>query len=308
MFQLIGKTNIDFIGKRKLFFILSLVLTALGILAFTMAWLGKANMGIDFAGGVMMTGHFEQPVQIDDLRSAISTTIPDVQITDLKDFKFDNAFIIKTKNPSTEAEARQRVDQLEAAIAARFSGNKFTVVEEHVIGPAVGESLRKDARWAILISLLGVLGYIAARFDFRSGIAATISNFHSVLAVMGLFYVMNLEFDLLFVTALLTLAGYSLSDTVVVYDRIRENLRKFRAKSEFAYAINLAINETLSRTLNTLVTFMIVVVTLFIFGGEVLRNFSLAMIVGVLLGSYSSIFVAAPIIVEWEARSPKRFK
>lgn len=308
MFQLIGPTKIDFIGKRRMFFILSLVLTVLGIVAFVMASLGKANMGIDFAGGVMVTGHFDQPVQIDALRSAISAQIPDIQITDLKDFSHPNAFILKTKNPESEEAARTLVDNLEATIKSTFAGNPFTVVEEHVIGPSVGESLRKDARWAILISLIGVLGYIAARFDFRAGIAATISNFHSVLAVMGIFYVLNLEFDLLFVTALLTLAGYSLSDTVVVYDRIRENLRKYRAKSEFAHAINLSINETLSRTLNTLMTFMIVVVTLFIFGGEVLRNFSLAMILGVILGSYSSIFVAAPIIVEWEARSPKRFK
>ena len=139
-------------------------------------------------------------------------------------------------------------------------------------------------------------------------IAATIATFHDVLAVMGILYVLNLEFDLLTVTALLTLAGYSLTDTVVVFDRIRENLKKFRTKGEFTDCVNMSINEVLSRTFNTSITVLFVVGTLFFFGGEVLRNFALALILGVAVGTYSSIFVASPIVVEWEARSPKRFK
>lgn len=308
MFQLIGKTNIDFIGKRRKFFILSAILTGLGLLALVMVFLGRANMGIDFAGGVMIQGYFEQPVTTDQVRSVVTGQVPDAQITEVEDFTKPNSFIIKAKRPESEGEAQQRSNEIVKALEDAFPGNAFTRVSEHVIGPAVGESLREDARWAIFISLLGVLGYIAARFDFRSGVAATVSNFHSVLAVMGIFYVLGIEFDLLFVTALLTLAGYSLSDTVVVYDRIRENLKQYRSKGQFANAINVSINETLSRTLNTLMTFMIVVVTLFIFGGEVLQSFALAMILGVIIGSYSSIFVAAPILVEWEARSPRRFK
>jgi preprotein translocase SecF subunit len=135
-----------------------------------------------------------------------------------------------------------------------------------------------------------------------------LATFHDVLAVIGIFWVFGLEFDLLFVTALLTLAGYSLTDTVVVFDRIRENFKKFRAKADFIKSINSSINETLSRTLNTSMTVMLVVVVLYFFGGEVLRNFSLAMILGILVGTYSSIFVASPILVEWEAISPRRTK
>lgn len=308
MLNIIGKTSVDFIGKRKYAFALSAIMTVLGILATIMVMTGSANMGIDFAGGVMVQGHFDKPVQIEQLRAAMSAQYSDVVINEVRDFTQPNAYIIKTKRPADEAEAKNRLAQITSLIETSFPGNTFTRVSEHVIGPAVGESLRKDAVWATVISLICILIYIAIRFDFRAGVAATIATFHDVLAVMGIFWVLGLEFDLLFVTALLTLAGYSLTDTVVVYDRIRENLRKFRGRAEFVPAVNMSINEVLSRTINTSMTVLVVVVTLFFFGGEVLRNFSLAMIIGVLVGTYSSWFVASPIIVEWEARAPKRFK
>ncbi len=158
-----------------------------------------------------------------------------------------------------------------------------------------------------MLSILGIMVYIWFRFDFRSGVAATVAMIHDVLAVLGIFYLLGLEFDLLVLSALLTLAGYSLTDKVVVYDRIRENLRKFRTRAEFIPCINRSINETLSRTINTSTTVIVVVVMVFI-GGETLRNFALALVLGVIIGTYSSIFVASPIIAEWEARSPKRFK
>jgi len=308
MFRIIRETHINFIGVRKYAFVLSAALIIVGISAFVMVVIGKANLGIDFAGGVMVTGHFDQPVTIEDLRSAVTVEFPDAEITNLKDFEKPNAFIVKTKRPETEAEGKQRLETLEKIIEGSFGGNTFTVVSEHIIGPAVGQTLRSDAQKAVLLSLFGIIVYIWIRFDFRSGIAATIATLHDVLAVLGIFYLLDMEFDLLLVTALLTLAGYSLTDTVVVFDRIRENLKKFRTKGEFANAVNSSINEVLSRTINTSLTTLLVVGTLFFFGGEVLRYFALALIIGVLVGTYSSIFVASPIVVEWEARKPKRFK
>lgn len=308
MFSIIGIPNFDFISMRKYTFILSAILVIVGAVATVMITMGQGNLGIDFAGGVMVKGHFEKAVQIDELRGALTVHFEDAKVTELTDFTSPNAFIIKSKRPASEADAKQRLDAVKQAISSAFPGNHFTVVSEHVIGPSVGDTLQRDARWAVLLSLAGILVYIAFRFDFRSGIAATIATFHDVLAVLGIFWLLGLEFDLLIVTALLTLAGYSLTDTVVVYDRIRENLRKFRGKGEFVPTINRSINETMSRTLNTSMTVMIVVLILFLFGGEVLRNFSLALILGVIVGTYSSIFVASPIIAEWEARSPKRFK
>lgn len=308
MFRIIPETNIDFIGGRKMAFVFSAILMALGVFAFIMIATGKANMGIDFAGGVMLQGHFEKPVAIDDLRGVLSPSFENVNVTEIADFESPNAFIIKVKRPETEAAGRERVTAIRNLLGEDFANNAFEVDSEHIIGPAVGESLRKDAQWAILVSLIGIVIYIWIRFDFRSGVAATVATFHDVLAVLGICYLLSIEFDLLIVTALLTLAGYSLTDTVVVYDRIRENLKKFRAKGEFVYSVNRSINEVLSRTFNTSLTVLLVVVTLFFFGGEVLRNFSLALILGVFVGTYSSIFVASPIVVEWEARRPRRFK
>lgn len=307
MFSLIGVPNIDFIAKRKVSFAISAVLIAIGIFAFIMISVGNANMGIDFAGGVLVQGHFAQPVKIDDLRDAVRSEFPDAQVNEVKDFKTGNAFIIKTKRPETEQEAARELERLEEILRTRFAGNDFAVDRESIIGPAVGEQLRKDARLAIGLALLGILLYIAFRFDFRSGVAATVATVHDVLAVVGIFYLLGLEFDLLVLSALMTLAGYSLTDKVVVYDRIRENLRKFRSRAEFIPCINRSINETLSRTINTSTTVIVVVVMVFV-GGETLRNFALALVLGVIIGTYSSIFVASPIIVEWEGRSPKRFK
>lgn len=308
MFRIIPDTNIDFIGRRKPAFAVSALLIILGIVAFVMISLGKANLGIDFAGGVMLQGHFAQPVNIADLRGALTGQYPDIQVTEVEDFQVPNAFIIKTKNPGTEAEGEDRLNTIVSLVEAKFAGNTFTRDTEHVIGPAVGETLRKDARWAVLISLIGILIYIAIRFDFRSGVAATIATFHDVLAVLGIMWALGYEFDLLMVVALLTLAGYSLTDTVVVYDRIRENLKSYRGKGQFVGAVNASINEVLGRTINTSGTTLAVVVVLFLFGGEVLRNFALALSLGIIVGTYSSVFVASPIVVEWESRKPKRFK
>jgi preprotein translocase SecF subunit len=308
MFSLIGVPKVDFIGMRKYAFILSTLLVILGLAAFVMIGLGKADMGIDFAGGVLIKGHFDQPASIETLRSALTAEYSDITVTELQDFSVPNSYIIKSKRPDNEASGNERVAAIERIIATKFQGNTFTKISEHVIGPAVGASLRTAAWKAILLSLLGILIYIWFRFDLRSGVAAAIATFHDVLAVAGLLWILGFEFDLLVVSALLTLAGYSLTDTVVVYDRIRENLRKFRSKGDFVPSINRSINETLSRTINTSMTVLMVVVILFFFGGEVLRTFSFALILGVLVGTYSSIFVASPIIVEWEARSPKRFK
>ncbi len=308
MFRIIPETRIDFIGKRRIAFVFSLLLVAVGLYALVMVFTGKANMGIDFAGGVMLQGHFEKPVSIDELRSALSAQFPEIKVTELSKFEKPNAFIIKTKYPETEAAGEERLQGIMQIITERFAGNAFERDYTEVIGPAVGETLREKATYAILISLVGILIYIGIRFDFRSGVAATIATFHDVFAVLGIFYLLGREFDLLIVTALLTLAGYSLTDTVVVFDRIRENLRKFRSKGEFVGTINRSINEVLSRTFNTSISTLFVVVTLFVFGGEVLHNFSMALILGILVGTYSSIFVASPVVVEWEAKSPKRFK
>lgn len=308
MLRIVPDTNINFIGMRKYAFVVSGLLILVGLVAFVMTAIGNADMGIDFTGGVMLQGHFQNPVPIDDLRSAISGSFPDASVAELSDFKMPNAYIVKTKRLDSESEGREEAATMKNLMAQRFAGNEFTIVEEHVIGPAVGKDLRKDATWAVIISMIGILLYIWMRFDFRFGVAATAATFHDVLGVLGICYVLGFEFNLLFISALLTMAGYSLTDKVVVFDRIRENLQKFRGRTEFVHAINRSINEVLSRTINTGMSVLIVLIVLFFFGGEVLRGFSLAMILGILVSTYGSIFVASPIMVEWEAHRPSRHK
>jgi len=306
MFRILKETNIDFIGHRRKAFMLSALLILLGLTAFTMILLNKANMGIDFAGGTMLQGNFENTINIANLRNAVTNEFPEASIQELDRFDKPNSYIIRVKE--TKAGDQKAVDRLIEIITAEFSGNTFSRDSEHMIGPAVGESLKTSAWKAILVSVFGLIIYIGLRFDFRSGVAATVATFHDVLAVLGIFFILDKEITLLVVTALLTLAGYSLTDTVVVYDRIRENLKKFRQKGQFVDTVNGAVNEVLSRTVMTSLTSLLVAGTLFFFGGEVLHDFSLALIMGIIIGTYSSIFVASPIVVEWEAKSPKRFK
>jgi preprotein translocase SecF subunit len=328
MMRLIKETSIDFIGRRKFSFVLSGILVALGALAFIMIILGKANLGIDFTGGAEIIGSFERPVSVDEVRSALGEIGHGrAKIQAMTGEGFENAFIIKLQGsiqnavPETTytedgkmmvnmvaAEGDRLGDLLKGAINDRFQENKFTLDSTNNISSRVGEKLTRDAIKAIVFALLGILIYIWIRFDFRFGVAATIATFHDVLAVLGIYFVLNREVSLLVITALLTLAGYSLTDTVVVFDRIRENLKQFRKRSDYASTINNSINEVLSRTAITSITTLVVVLVILIFGGEVLFDFALALTLGIIIGTYSSVFVASPVIVEWEQRSPRRLK
>jgi len=298
--ELIGKTNIDFIGKRKFAFILSAVLVGLGMFTVVQLWRGQANMGIDFAGGTSVQLKFEKPFQLDRARQALESN--GFKDSELQQFTEGNKLLIQIK----KAVAGERVaDKILAIFTKEFADNKFVVDSTTEIGPKVGKSLRDDALVAIFFAAIGMIIYIAWRFEFSFGLAAAIATFHDVLAVLGIFYIMGKEVNLLLVTALLTLAGYSLSDTVVIYDRIRENLR-LRTRDPLDQVMNSSINEVLGRTVVTGITVLLVLVALFFFGGEVLHDFSLALIIGMLIGTYSSIFVASPIVYEW--RKGKKVK
>jgi preprotein translocase subunit SecF len=303
MFEILGKTNIDFIGKRNYAFIFSGVLVALGLMTVVQIGRGQANLGIDFAGGTAVQLKFEQPIKIDDARRVLSASgFPDAE---LQQFTNGNRLLVRVKQQNTiQEDAANRIVQV---FEKEFSTNKFVVDSSTAIGPTIGQELQKKAIIAVVFSMIGIILYIAVRFEFRFGIAAAIATFHDVLAVLGVLYLANKEITLLVVTALLTLAGYSLTDKVVVFDRIRENL-KFRRRESLEQVINGGINQVLSRTIVVSLTVVLVLVALFFFGGEVIHDFSFALLVGVIVGNYSSIFVASSILVVWKGTGGKLLK
>jgi preprotein translocase subunit SecF len=293
--EIIKNTNIDFIGMRNKTFMFSAVLIILGCVAFAMISMGKANLSVDFTGGTNLHLRFQNKVEIGELRSALMENgMHDVQIQEVSG---TNDFFLKTKLADTDKEKVQ--DKIHNILSARLPDKKYEVLETNMVGSMVGKTLKQNAIIAVILSLIGIIIYIWVRFNFVFGIAATIATFHDVIAMLGLFFILGREMNILFITALLTIAGYSLTDTVVVFDRIRENMLKMKAKSDLGAAINASINEVLSRTIVTSLTTLLGIIALLLIGGKVLFDFSLALFIGVLIGTYSSVFVASPIIYLW---------
>jgi preprotein translocase subunit SecF len=303
MLEILGKTNFDFMGKRRYAFMFSGIMVLLGIIGLIQIGRGAANLGIDFAGGTAVQLKFDQPIRIDEARKALeSNGLGDAE---LQEFGQDNKLLIRVKASTTIEE--KTAEKVVAIFRKEFPENTFVVDSSTEIGPSIGKKLQGDALVAIIVSFAGIILYIAARFELRFGIAAALATSHDVLAVLGAFYVLDKEITLLVVTALLTLAGYSLTDTVVVFDRIRENLRLRRREQE-ELMINNAINQVLSRTIVTSLTVVLVLIPLTVAGGEVLHDFSLALLWGVIFGTYSSVFVASPLLLLWPSSSGRLLK
>ncbi|MBF0338994.1 MAG: protein translocase subunit SecF [Nitrospirae bacterium] len=299
MIELIKKSNIDFMGKRYIAFVVSGALSLLGILAIVAIVRGSANLGIDFAGGTAVQLKFEKTVPLHQVREAVSAG--GIKNAELQDLPTERKVLILVKKQDETAVGLS--DKVIAAVEKGIAGNKITVDSVSEIGPKVGKRLRVDAMWAIVASVVGILIYVGWRFQFSFSVGATVATVHDVLAVLGIFYVFGLEMNLILLTALLTIAGYSLTDTVVVFDRIRENLRvMFKDPSD--KVINKSINEVLSRTIVTSITVLLASISLYLFGGEVIHDFSLAMILGVCIATYSSIFVASPVVLVWSGSKP----
>jgi preprotein translocase subunit SecF len=295
--EILGKTSFDFIGKRYIAYMISGLLVLLGVVALIQISRGAANMGIDFAGGTSIQVKFQRSVDLGAVRQALSKS--GIRDSEPQQFADGRSVMIRLKRSTADAGMAQQVQD---ALRAGFGDNPFTLEASTEVGPAIGKELQKKALLAVAISLAGIVLYIAWRFEFRFGVAATVATFHDVLAVLGVVFVLNKEITLLIVTALLTVAGYSLTDTVVVYDRIRENLRA-RRKEALGDVMNASINQVLSRTAMTSLTTLLAAAALFFLGGEVLHDFALALVLGIVVGTYSSWFVASPLIYEWRIRS-----
>lgn len=303
MLELLGKTKIDFMAKRYVAFGLSGLLILSGLVALVQISRGHANLGIDFSGGTAMQVRFERPVSQAEAREALAKGgFGDAELQEITATSTGgNSLLVRVKRQtSIEEKVAERIAPL---LQQRFPDDAMTVESTTEIGPTIGQKLRDDAVLATTIALVGIMIYIAMRFEFRFGVAAAAATIHDVLAVLGILYLLDKEITILVVTSLLTLAGYSLTDTVVVFDRIRENLRRRRQES-VTEAINASINQVLSRTVVVSLCMVLAVSALFWWGGNVLHDFSLAMLLGVIIGTYSSIFVASPLLILW--RGPIR--
>lgn len=292
MIEIIRKTKIDFMGKRYFALALSAFLVLLGIITVVQVTRKTANLGIDFAGGTAVQVKFTENIPLQDIREAfLRKGLSDF---DLQDFPKDNKVLIKIKK--REETLGGFSDTILSILSDQFSGNRFVVESTTEIGPKVGTKLRKDALMAIIAAIIGILIYIGFRFQFRFSIGATSATFHDVLAVLGIFYLTGKEINLIFISALLMIAGYSLTDTVVVFDRIRENIRA-KPRDNAVDIINRSLNEVLSRTIITSLTTFFAAFALFILGGEIIHDFALAIMLGIVIGTYSSVFVASPIVL-----------
>jgi len=270
-------------------------LMIIGLIAMVQIWRGQANLGVDFSGGSLLQYKASTEFSMAEVRAALAAG--GLSGMDIQQVENEQRLIVKAKK--SEEVVANLADKVNAVLAATLPDKGFVLESQSEIGSSVSSTLRNQAIVAILISFAGMILYLAFRFDIRFGVAAAVSTFHDILVLVGICWLLNLEFTLLIVTALLTLAGYSLNDTVVVFDRIREKLHKDE-KNDFETTINRSINETLSRTVITGLTTLFTLLALMFFGGAVLYDFAFVLAVGILFGTYSSIFVASPLLTVWK--------
>ncbi len=305
--RIFAKANYPFIAKRRIAYLASSVLIVAGIAAMsinTLRGAGWVNYGIDFTGGVLVQMRFEQPTSIERVRAALrSTTVSSVQR-----FRDAPEFVIRAPAPR-DGEMEQVAESIVRALDAGIEGQRSEVVRTELVGPRVGGELEQKAAMAVALSFLLTLIYLAFRFELRFGLAAVVATAHDILITLALISALRIEVGITTVAAILTVIGYSLNDTIVVFDRIHENLRKARhAPKAEPELVNRSINETLPRTVLTSGTTVAVLVPLYLFGGVVLRDFAMILILGIVFGTYSSIFVASPALLEirrW-ARLPRQ--
>lgn len=294
MLEIIKDTQIDFMGLKKYAFAVSGAAVLFGLFAVFQVFSGHANLGIDLAGGTSIQVRFAKPVQTEQIRSVVSAG--GFSDATLQSVPGENIFIIKVRPKGKEE--KMVGNKVVGLLRQGFPSNPQTVESVAEIGPAIGRKLRTDALFALVVSAAAIILYLAWRFEFKFGVGAALATFHDVITLVGIFYLLGREMNLLFITALLTIGGYSLTDTVVVFDRIRENIR-LRKRNTFSETINLSVNEVLSRTVITSLTTFLACFSLLLFGGIVLKDFALALTLGIIIGTYSSVFVASPIVAIW---------
>lgn len=296
--QILHDTNVNFVGARRWFFLMSGILAVLAIGAIAVRGF---NWGVDFTGGSLVQVRFSQPVATEAVRGALASVGEggaEVQRDDRGDF-----FIrVKAKEFSGgESFSSTLTHQFQTS----FPGNSFEILSDDTVGPQVSKELRGKVLLAVLLGLVGIMIYVSFRFDFRFGTGAVVSLIHDTLMVVGAIALLGREMNMTVIAAVLTVIGYSVNDSIVVSDRIREDIRKMR-KESFSFVVNHAINKTLSRTIITSLTVLFVSLALLVFGSATIKDFAFAMTLGTITGTYSSVFVVANLVVEWENKFPSK--
>lgn len=288
-------TKIDFVGKIRFALILSWVLIILGIIS--MIAKGGPLYGIDFKGGTLLQIKFVKPVTAGDIRQALKEMGVESGAVQNVGTEADHEFLVNFE--TEQADLEQFSEKVRENFVKKFGKDSFEIRRAEIVGPKVGKDLREKALLAVALSCIGMLIYIWFRFEFRFGLGAIVGLVHDVLITMGVLSITNTPIDLPVVAALLTIVGYSVNDTIIVCDRIRENMPKM-TKEKLPTIINISVNQTLSRTILTSGTTLAAIIALYIFGGSVIHDFSFAMLIGVITGTYSSIYVACPVVIFWE--------
>jgi preprotein translocase subunit SecF len=286
-------TEIDFMGKMRTALIFSMVLILAGLVSIGVQ--GGLKFGIDFSGGTLVQLQFKTAPDINNIRDGLKTI--DLGESTIQEFGTKKDILIRVQR--SEEKLEEVGSQVKNSLKDKFNLDDITVERVEMVGPKVGRDLREKAFLSIIYAIIGIVIYISWRFEFQYAIAAIIALIHDVLVTMGAFSIADKEFTLVIVAAFLTIIGYSLNDTIVIFDRIRENMRR-RGKTPLKELINTSINQTLSRTLLTSGTTLLVVMALFFLGGAIIHDFSFALLVGVFIGTYSSIFIGSVFLVYWE--------
>jgi len=281
--------SVDFVGKRRIAMIVSLAAIFIGLGSLVMK--GGPLYGIDFAGGTLVQVRFSQTPDIGQIRNVLAKKGMGSAVIQSQG---EEKVAVRVK--SEEGQSENVSDEVFGVLSEEFPDQGVTLELVEMVGPQVGADLRRKGLLSILYAILGILAYITFRFQFRFALGAIAALMHDVLITVGVFSILNMEFTLPIVAAILTIIGYSLNDTIVVYDRIRENIRR-TPKEKLVSVVNSSINQTLNRTILTSSTTLLVVFCLFIFGGEVIHDFSFALLVGIMVGTYSSIYIASPILL-----------
>ena len=299
MIEIVRNPNIDFIGKRKYGFIFSAAVILISLL---LIFIKGPNFGIDFTGGALLQVRFTNSVTTAQLRSSlvkIGRESAQIQALGVK----DTEYIIRAAGENPEAFA----GDLKTVLTEDFPDNIKEFLREETVEPKIGKELLRKTVWAVILALALILIYVSFRFDYRFGTAAVIALFHDAIFTIGILVITQREFSIVVVGALLTIIGYSINDSIVISDRIREKYSKMR-REPYNVVLNTGLNETLSRTILTIGTTLLAVIALLIFGGAVIADFAFTLLVGFLIGTYSSIFILANIVSVWEEKFPKKKK